>query len=412
MNSNPMNTQKWNAFFQETSKLQKPAKSEQLLSKENTEDLKFLLVKVLQGYFDKTDLHVGLKVYINKELRNDYIDIMAKNPPTNDCSLERWSEQIFNDQKFGIILMGIEEYSNALAEKAANIVQPLLQIAGLPLDGLSFLFFMGNYGFTPFGIHKEATGEEGFLFHLGPNNKQFYTWDHPRYNAIKHNSEVFHNVHELLKESTLYDLNPGDVMFIPHYVYHIADSPSFSVSMVLDYINPPKDRFENQLIKETSEENLKFHNSYETPLEVNTNESQFSKILDIRSIERKLNIALKRKILSLRSNGGIKNKSKRIKTAFPQTEHCTIQAKKVFPIQLDQENNNRSILYARGHKIFKENHDKLSELINELNQCRPIPISEIRLLMEPAWDLVETFSFIQELLSIEAVTITDDTTKN
>ena len=33
--------------------------------------------------------------------------------------------------------------------------------------------FIGNYGFTPFGVHKENIGEEGFLFHMGPGKKTF-----------------------------------------------------------------------------------------------------------------------------------------------------------------------------------------------------------------------------------------------
>ena len=251
-----MHSNSWNTFLNDTQQLTKPARATQLISKTDIVEIKLLIIDVLKGFLNKEDLHVGLKVYIDHTLRNDMIDEMAMNPPTVDGDLEEWSQHIFGNQKFGIVLVGLEQYSNAFSEKAATIVQPLLERAGLPLHGLSFLFFMGNYGFTPFGIHKESTGEDGILFHLGPGDKQFYTWDDPKYNAIEHNSEVFHNISEMLEDGQSYRLSSGDAMFIPHYVYHVANTPEFSLSFVLDYINPPKERFENELLQETAEEAL------------------------------------------------------------------------------------------------------------------------------------------------------------
>jgi len=113
-----------------------------------------------------------------------------------------------------------------------SIISPLLKKAGLPLGGLSFLFFMGNYGFTPFGIHKEAKGEEGFLFHLGPADKKFYTWDIEEYNKIEHNAKVFHEVDEMLPVAKCYELNRKSVMFIPHHLYHIGNTEDFSLILL------------------------------------------------------------------------------------------------------------------------------------------------------------------------------------
>ncbi len=403
-----MNSHTWKTFIDDSNKLNKPAQAKQLISTENIAEIKGLLINVLTEFLAKEDIHVGLKTYINNELRNDLIEKMVANPPTLEGSLEDWSQQIFGDQKFGMILIGLEQYSNSFAEKSAEIIRPLLETAGLPLNGLSFLFFMGNYGFTPFGIHKEATGEDGILFHLGPENKQFYTWDDPKYNAKKHNSEVFHNVSEMLEQGELYDLAPGDAMFIPHYVYHIGNTPKFSLSFVLDYINPPKDRFENELIKETSEEALINHIEYEKPLHLNASKDELHKIIDLQSIQKKMEIALFRKILSLKSNGGIREKSIKSRTRIPSVEAFSIQGKEIFPICLDEQEANKTIIFARGHRIVKTNHPKLSQLIDRLNKGELITLAQIKLLMEPFWDLVEVYGFIQELLTTEAIVIIED----
>lgn len=402
-----MNSNSWKAFFDDSKKFSKPAQAKQLIKKEDIEKVKTLLIQVLTEFLAKEDIHIGLKTYINNELRNDYIENMVANPPKLEYSLERWSQQIFGKQKFGMILIGLEAYSNSFAEQMATIIRPLLEIAGLPLDGLSFLFFMGNYGFTPFGVHKEAIGEDGILFHLGPENKEFYTWDDPKFNVIEHNSEVFHNVSDMLAKGEAYKLEPGDAMFIPHYVYHIGNTPKFSLSFVLDYINPPKDRFENELIKLTSEEELLNHIEYEKPIKLNELQENLNDVIDFQSIQKKIEIAFARKVLQLKSNGGIRKKSNRIKGIIPQMNTFSITGKKVFPIYLDVKDSENILIFARGHRIEKKNHPMLNTLIDHLNNEEYIELSAIRQLMEPLWDLIEIFSFIQELLSIEAIKIVD-----
>ncbi len=404
-----MNPSSWKSFFEDTHKLSKPAQAKQLISKEDISETEVLLINVLNGYLANEVLNIGLKIYVNNELRNDFIAKMAANPPKPEYSLESWTQQIFGDQKFGIILMGLEQYSNSFTEKAATIIRPLIEVAGLPLHGLSFLFFMGNYGFTPFGIHKDAPGEDGILFHLGPGKKQFYTWDNPKYNTIKHQSKVFHNVSEMLPKGKVHELAPGDAMFIAHYVYHIANTPEFSVSVVLDYINPSKDLFENELIKETAEENLIHHTKYEKPLKLDASQSSLNELLDIHSLQRKMEIALRRKITRLKSNGGIGKKSNKIKASIPSMNNFVVKGKEIFPIYLDEQDPKNILLFARGHRIVKKPNPKLSQLIDQLNKGESIKLVAIKQQMEPLWDLIEIFSFIQDLLSIEAI-ILDSTT--
>lgn len=399
-----MNSTSWKVFFEDTNKLNKPAQAKQLISKKVISETQQSLIDVLIGYLANEE-HVGLKVYIDNEQRNDYIEKMIANPPNMESTLQDWTIQIFGEQKFGIILMGLEEYSNSFAEKAATIVSPLLKIAGLPLHGLSFLFFMGNYGFTPFGIHKDSPGEDGILFHLGPGNKEFYTWDDPKYNAIDHQTKVFHNVSEMLPEGKIHKLTPGDAMFIAHYVYHIANTPEFSVSVVLDYINPPKDRFENELIKDTAEEGLIHHLEYGKPIKLDVPQYNLNKLLDLQSIQKKMEITFSRKILRLKSNGGIRKKSKTVKAKIPQTETFSIKGKQIFPIYLDKLDANKTLVFARGHRIIKNSNASLPQLIEHLNNGESITIATLKKGLESTWDLIEIFGFIQELLSIDAIVI-------
>lgn len=83
-----MNSHSWKTFYNESNRLKKPAKANQLISKKDTTDIKRLLINVLNGFFAKNDIHIGLKAYINNELRNDYIEKMVANPPRLEDSLE------------------------------------------------------------------------------------------------------------------------------------------------------------------------------------------------------------------------------------------------------------------------------------------------------------------------------------
>jgi len=406
-----MKHEAWEKLYEDSLHLTKPAYIKELISQENIEEIKVLILSIIQNFLDKGDVHIGLKTYVNKELRNDMTERMLSFPPSNDDSLASWSRQIFGEEKFGMIFNYLEEYSNAFAEKAANIVSPLMELAGLPLGGLSFLFFMGDYGFTPFGVHKEAVGEEGILFHLGPGNKLFYTWDDPKYNAIEHNTQVFHNVDQMLPKARCYELKPGDAMFIPHQVYHIANTSKFSVSFVMDFVNPPIDRFENQLIKDTGEEMLYGQSNYQVPLRMESSRTECNKLLNHESIQKKIEIAFQRKILALKSNGGILRKSKS-KSGFQLPNGSfSIKGIAVFPLYIEKPTNDKDLIFARGHRVIKKHHPSLSEIVKKLNEGESLKIEIIREILEPHWDLIETYSFIGDLLRVEAITIDDRKTK-
>ncbi|MGJ8745289.1 RNA methylase [Polaribacter sp.] len=376
-----------------------------MISQENIAEIKPLTLSVIQSFLKKGEVHIGLKTYINKELRNDITEKMLLFPPSENDTLETWSRKIFGKEKFGMVFNYVEEYSNSFAEKAATIVSPLLALSGLPLEGISFLFFMGNYGFTPFGVHKEAVGEEGILFHLGPGNKQFYTWDDPKHNKIAHNTQVFHNIEQMLPMAKCYELKPGDAMLIPHRVYHIANTSEFSVSFVMDYVNAPTDRFENDLLKDTSKEKITINNKYQIPLKINSPRSEWKKQLNHKSIQQKIELAFERKILALKSNGGILRKSK-IKSGFQfPNGSFSIKGKPIFPMFVEIQSTDKDLIFARGHRIVKKHHPKLVEIIEGLNKGKSIKLETIKETLLPSWDLIELLGFIGELLQIEAIVI-------
>lgn len=390
----------WKELVDISNQLEKPSQIHNLLLEQDIICFKNLIKEIINAFLERGEHHIGLKTYVNQELNHSIVEKMLGSPPKDFQSIEAWCKQIFGDDKFGMVLNTLEGYNNAFSEKAAELVGPLLQEAGLPLQGLSFLFFMGNYGFTPFGIHKESRGEEGMLFHLGPGKKTFYTWDSPEYNTIEHYQDSLKNIDEMLPSAKAYELNPGDVMFIPHQVFHIANSSEFSLSFVMDYINPQSDQFENKLLEAAAKEALVLKNDYQTPLQYESQDH-----IDKLAIIEKINIAFRRQLMELKSNAGILRKSLIINKNTLPNGNFQIKSKPIFPLFFDRQGDDKLIVFARGHRLIKPFHSNFEKLMNRFNLQETIQIEEIFQNLQPQWDMIDVLSFISDLNQIEAIDI-------
>jgi hypothetical protein len=115
----------------------------------------------------------------------------------------------------------------------------IIRVNRYAYGGLAFLCFVGNYDYTPFGVHKEILGEEGFLFHMGPNDKTFYIWDTSKFYELSKGEDLCSVSEEVLGEAGhVFILKPGDVLCIPSKKFHIGQTVECSSSMVMDFINP------------------------------------------------------------------------------------------------------------------------------------------------------------------------------
>jgi hypothetical protein len=378
--------EKWKSLYTKTNGLTKPNSIDNLLLAEERIKLEKSIIQVLNSFLDKGETHVGIKIYVEKVLRNDFVEVMASNRPQKNESLEDWSAKIFGDNKFGVVFNSLESYDNEIGELMCSIVSPLLEHAGLPLGGLSFLFFMGNYGFTPFGIHKEAIGEEGFLFHLGPGEKEFYTWDTEEFNAVAHNTEVFHEVEEMLPSSKKYTLKSSSVMFIPHQVFHIGNSNEFSLSVVMDYINPSKDYLEKELTKDNSNNEIEGY-------------------VDLESISTKFRKALDRRILKLKSNGGLLNPSLLNNKIRLPNGAFSIKGKEVFPIFAQDMGNGNILILARGNEIVARYHNNLKGVLLKLKEGEVLTLQTLKDYLFPEWELCDIYSLVNDLMEVEAIEV-------
>jgi len=397
-------TDHWNELYAHSEQLTQATSIHNVFSQEDINFIEGRLKYILNKFLTKGELNKGIKVYVDKQLRHDYPKKMAEQKPTEKDSLEEWCSSIFENEKFGVIFNSLESYDNQLVERMCSIVHPLLEKAGMPLGGLSFLFFMGNYGFTPFGIHKEAKGEEGFLFHMGPSNKTFYTWDIEEYNAIEHNTEVFHNVEEMLPLAKPYELAPASVMFIPNHLYHIANTEEFSFSVVMDYINPSREAMENLIAEKIATEikDAPKHKDYFAPMEWNGT-IDWNVLLNNHSWEEKYKYTLKRYVTRLQSNHGILLPAIAEVGSYFQTENFSIKGKSLFPLLEYEDLHGQLYIMMRGKEIPVKKNANLSKVLNDLNNGKTFTFEEFKTQLLGDWKISNVYEFVSDLLEFAAV---------
>ena len=394
----------WNQLYKNSKQLTQGTSAHNVFSDEDIAFVEERLKQVFTTFLNKKETHRTMKVYVNQQLKQGYIDEMVKTQPKEDQSLEEWCASIFGDNKFGFIFNTIEAFDNALVERMCEIMHPILEKAGLPLGGLSFLFFMGNYGFTPFGIHKEAKGEEGFLFHMGPSPKTFYTWDIEEYNQIEHNTEVFHNVQEMLPSAESYELRPKSVMFIPNHLYHIANTEEFSFSVVMDYINPSRHALESLIAEKISEEmkDSSKITSYLSPISLK--EPLDSSVLSSSpSWEEKYNRTLKRHLYRLKSNHGVLLPAIAESGNHITTDDFSIAGKPLFPVFEYTDQNDQSFLIIRGNEIRTKKNRKLASVLQDLNKGKEFSFQELKEILLEDWTLQHLYAFLDNLFRHAAI---------
>ncbi|SFB54314.1 hypothetical protein [Algoriphagus aquimarinus] len=378
---------KWDELLVKTCGLTSPGMVKSLLSIKECETLLALISKANGNFAKANKPFNGLKIFKDRRQDNSQNERFVNDPPHDNEALTTWYKRFFQGEAFGLIMNFLEVYENEIVEEMAIHVAPLLEKRGTPWAGLSTLFFMGDYGYTPFGVHRDSPGEDGILFHLGPATKIFYIWETDVYNKLTNHAESYHNVEEILHAATPYILEPGDAISFPDDMYHVANTEEFSVSLVLDYRRGAKNTIKERLIKEMLKVNIENNSLLE-----HVDESELLSALDF---QKESEAAVTRLKLRLGSNGGFDKKS-RI-TPFTIDLAGTYKLKAPFRLNVINQQENKVLVFSRGHEIFTRQSSFLVEVIESLNSGESLNLPTLNIEFVPDSPSMTVFEFIIKL---------------
>jgi hypothetical protein len=196
-----------------------------------------------------------LRVYLDDHrLAQDQLtEHIYSSPPQMGETVSDWAERTFGPRRFCLIFNYAELLSDRLCQLLTQLIGPFLHQWGIPLNGLHTTTFVGNYGYTPLGIHQDNVGGNVIHFHLGPGPKTMYTWDEALYKQLTQDKPANKDIGPLLPLATAYTFGAGDIYFMPWNQYHIGYSDALSVGVTVWFDNHTNDVVFMQLLQSLRE---------------------------------------------------------------------------------------------------------------------------------------------------------------
>lgn len=172
------------------------------------------------------------RVYLDGNLSAEADDWIRYSDPQPEETFSKWLARTTGNRNFGIIVNNVEKWSNALAHVAANFAAPIREQLGKNLTDVDVSLFIGNYGFTPFGVHLDDPYSSVVHLHLGPGPKVMYLWDDETFRQAEGLRNRF-DVEKLAGHAEIYTIKEGDAFVLPPSYWHIGQSSEFSVGLAI-----------------------------------------------------------------------------------------------------------------------------------------------------------------------------------
>ncbi|MDO6518590.1 hypothetical protein [Zobellia uliginosa] len=384
----------WLLFIEENFSFTETKVFKDVLSESLQENLYKGVKEMLQSRINRLDISNGFRLYQKGEEIGDskVRKLIRENKLESQESIESYCKRIFGEN-YGIITNYGERHSDILAENVLEAIQPLFDIIGIPPWGVELTTFIGNYGWTPLGIHTDQRGENVLHFHLGPGKKTMYTWNEDVYKEVGKGVSNNKDVEPLLEYAQKYEFGRGDLYYMPWNKHHIGFSGDFSIGVTLWFNNPTKCSFSKLMIESIKNMFLKDDmNIIESQLDYLNNEQTFNDFIGTLNISSKtlneplvdfLQYTYKEYKKCLLSNGGWQNiplrhhkKVENTNHCFPEFEFKKIVGSNVFKITHEKEED-RLLVYVRGVRLSFKYFEGLVKIIDMVNTGKVIEVQDV-----------------------------------
>jgi len=416
------NSDWWSSFLQKTRDMTSTAVIENVLTEDDLAFLNGEVMKILQLIYMKKTNQYGLRVYIEgKEQDSKYLNGLFGQPPLDGEDSTTYFNRILPGTKFGFVINRTEKFSNEMTKFLTERIQPLIDKMGMPLAGLRTDLFIGNYGWTPFGIHRDIKGEHITHFHLGPGRKTIYTWDDEIYKEKAAGKQGNKNVEPMLEFGKKYEFGPGDLYYMPSEVWHVGYSDELSIALVFDYLNPTQNVFLSNVYNSLT---LQYMSKDKTVLEPQHDlgsKENFNYVQEqIQLDESKYNLTFEELMKQLyreykyaiMSNCGWENLPLTLQDLsgyniddFELLRGKTVITPAPFKLIAEQEGD-QLVVFARGYKIKIKYHAAFIEIIGILNTNKAQVVEELLAPLTVEWPVEAGLYFLSMLYDKRAIEIT------
>jgi len=232
----------WEEFLEKSAHFSRTVVIPDILSPEKCAEMSLDTLAILGKIFTAQELFAGFRLYVGNAQQGEawLKQHVFPHPPQPGEDVAHWAARVFGNEKFCIAVNYGERFSDPLATYLGSCLQPLLKKIGVPMDGMEIDILMGNYGYTPFGIHQDRRGENVIHFHLGPGDKIMYNWDKEAYQQLPNASQNNMDIEAFLPHSQAYPFKAGDLYYMPWDKYHIGYTGELSIGVTVWFNNPTR----------------------------------------------------------------------------------------------------------------------------------------------------------------------------
>lgn len=162
-----------------------------------------------------------LRTYVDGQMIPALERKIWQTPICANQPFDAWFNRIFEHRRSGLIVNGAERWGLSASHKLARWLMPRLETEDPLRFCLQIILFAGDYGFTPFGVHRDEPCASVLHFNLGPHAKDVYIFERETNQRSPPN----------IRDATRYCIQPGDGFVLPANYAHIGDAAKFSVDL-------------------------------------------------------------------------------------------------------------------------------------------------------------------------------------
>ncbi|WP_181150165.1 cupin domain-containing protein [Photorhabdus hindustanensis] len=180
------------------------------------------------------------------------------NQPHMGETFKDYVSRVTDGRKFGIIVNGAEQWSDQLARMGACVFAPIIEAQGAGRSMVEVTLFIGNYGYTPFGIHIDDPYTSVVHFHTGPSAKGMTLFSKEEFHRMNGERKNCFHPERLVPHGETFVIEAGDVFLLPPHWYHIGNTDSFSIGIAFAVSKYPDAKVTEKILQHAiTEEHLR-----------------------------------------------------------------------------------------------------------------------------------------------------------
>ncbi|WP_213989201.1 hypothetical protein [Sodalis sp. dw_96] len=196
-----------------------------------------------------------LRVYIDGMLSPKHENNLLYTLPKKDESFKDYLTRATEGHKASIVINGAEQWSETLARLAVRISKPILEAQGATRSTVEATLFMGNYGYTPFGIHIDDPFTSVIHCHCGPAVKTMTLFSIEEFHKINGPRKNCFDPSSLIPLGQTFSIKQGDIFLLPSHYYHVGHTDGFSIGIAIAISKYPGPSTAQQILQHAIVEN-------------------------------------------------------------------------------------------------------------------------------------------------------------